>query len=123
MSLGPVPPAKWLSRELDEPHETDLGGEARHHQFATAYVLMVCDRRDASGRYMLLAGSVLPEEDLYAFARRYPLTWKAEWLLDWRGQPEPLPEYLSPDERRYVEEAQAAARYVRTEAHRRGVVV
>ncbi|MFG2759485.1 hypothetical protein [Streptomyces wuyuanensis] len=122
MSLGAVPPAKWLSRELNEPHETDLGGDARHHQFATAYVLMVCDRHDVGGRYMILAGSVLPEEDLYAHADQYPLPWKADWLLDWRGRPEPLPEHLSPEERQYVAEAQAAAQHVRAEAHRRGVV-
>ena len=122
MRRGPVSPAKWLRRNLDEPHETDLGGQTRHHQFCMAFVLMVCDRKDLNGRCQLRGGSVIEEGDLYDYADQYPLPWKADWFLESNGDPSPIPAHLDAAERQFVVDAQAAAQWVRAEAHRRGVI-
>ncbi|MET7787258.1 hypothetical protein ABZS93_11610 [Streptomyces sp900116325] len=103
--------AKFISRYLDEPYETLLGGEEAHHQLATAHANRVCPP----------SGHSISWADCYASANQYPLTWKARWLLTPDGVALPPAEHLTGDARDQVIAAGARAEHIKSEARRLGI--
>jgi hypothetical protein len=103
--------AKFISRHLPEPHETDLGGEPAHHLLATAYADRVCPP----------SGHSLSWDDCYAAANVLPLPLKADLLLEPEGSPRPLPDHLTDEQHAVAQRAAAKAAWIRREAHRRGL--
>ncbi|MFF3998499.1 hypothetical protein ACFYX8_34980 [Streptomyces cyaneofuscatus] len=111
MPIARVNAAKFISRYLNEPHETDLGGEEAHHLMATVHADRACPP----------SGHSIGWNDCYLSADILPLTWKADLLLEPNGEPLPIPDYLTGEAReRAVGAGQLAAR-IRREAHRRGL--
>lgn len=111
MPVGRVNAAKFIGRCLDEPHETDLGGEEAHHLMATAHADRVCPP----------SGHPIGWSDCYAGADQLPLTHKADLLLEPNGEPSPIPPHLAGEVRKRAQRAGAHAARVRREAHRRGL--
>ncbi|GGP66910.1 MULTISPECIES: hypothetical protein [Streptomyces] len=111
MPIGRVNAAKFISRYLDEPHETDLGGEEAHHLIATAHADRSCPP----------SGHSIGWNDCYFGADILPLTWKADLLLEPNGDPRPIPGHLVGEGRERAAAAGSHAAWVRREAHRRGL--
>ncbi|MGY4903298.1 hypothetical protein [Streptomyces sp. 900116325] len=111
MAHGRVNAAKFISRYLDEPYETLLGGEEAHHLLATAHADRVCPR----------SGHSIPWDDCYASADLYPLTWKARLLLTPDGVALPPAEHLMGDARERAIAAGALAERIKSEARHHGV--
>ncbi|MBQ0827698.1 hypothetical protein [Streptomyces tagetis] len=103
--------AKWISRHLPDPHEVELGGEPAHHLLAVAYADRVCPP----------TGHRISWDDSYAAADIYPLTRKADLLLEPGGAPRPMPQHLTPEQRELAGRAAAKAAWIRREAHQRGI--
>lgn len=112
MALGRVNAAKFVSRLLTEPHETDLGGQPAHHLLATVFADVVCSS----------SGHSISWDDCYASADQLPLTWKVDLLLEQDGEPRPVLEYLAGEKRERAMEAGRQAAWIRRETHRRGIV-
>lgn len=111
MAHGRVNAAKFISRCLSEPHETELGEETAHRLLATAYADRCCPR----------SGHGIPWLDCYVSADQLPLTLKADLLLEPDGEPSPIPRHLAGEERARAVEAGRLAAWIRREAHRRGI--
>ncbi|MFD5384219.1 hypothetical protein ACFWMG_04480 [Streptomyces sp. NPDC127074] len=111
MAHGRVNAAKFISRYLPEPHETELGGESAHRLLATVHADWCCPR----------SGHSAPWPDCYAGADQMPLTLKADLLLEPDGEPRPIPNHLTGEERARAVEAGRLAAWIRREAHRRGI--
>lgn len=109
MVLGHVNAAKFIARLLPEPHETDL--EPAHHLLATAHADICCPP----------SGHMIGWRDVYASANLLPLPLKADLFLDFRGEPRPLPDHLTVEERARAEEAGREAGWIRREARQRGL--
>lgn len=103
--------AKFISRYLDEPYETLLGGEEAHHQLATAHADRVCPP----------SGHHIPWDDCYASANLYPLPRKARLLLTPDGVALPPAEHLTGGARELALAAGARAERIASEARRLGV--
>jgi hypothetical protein len=106
-----VSAAKWITRCLPEPHETDFEGEPMHQLLATAFADWVCPP----------GGHSISWSDSYAAADQRPLHHKAALLLGPDGSPRPLPDHLTPQQREVSTRAIAAAERIAREAHRRGL--
>jgi hypothetical protein len=111
MTIGRVNAAKFISRHLGEPHDTDFGGEQAHELLNTAHADICCPP----------SGHSINWTDVYGSADMLPLTWKADLFVDLRGEPLPLPLHLTEVQRERVLRAQELAVWIRREAHRRGV--
>lgn len=111
MTVGRVNAAKFIARLLPEPHETDLGGESAHHLMATAHADICCPP----------SGHRIGWTDVYANANQLPLPLKADLFLEFNGEPRPLPDHLTVEQRVRAEEAGRKAAWIRREAHRRGL--
>ena len=108
MAHGHVNAAKFISRYLPEPRETELGGELAHHLMATVHADRCCPP----------SGHSISWPDCYASADQLPLTLKADLLLEPDGEPRPIPSHLTGEQQvRAVEAGRLAAR-IRREAHR-----
>ncbi|MEU7594943.1 hypothetical protein AB0B79_18195 [Streptomyces sp. NPDC039022] len=103
--------AKFISRYLPEPHETDLGGEPAHHLLATAHADWCCPR----------TGHRISWSDCYASANQLPLPLKADLMLEPNGEPRHIPSHLVGDERARAVKAGRLAAWIRREAHARGI--
>ncbi|WP_306317185.1 MULTISPECIES: hypothetical protein [unclassified Streptomyces] len=103
--------AKFISRYLGEPHETDLGGEEAHELLATAHADICCPP----------SGHRISWADVYGSADMLPLTWKADMFVDFRGEPHPLPSHLTEVQRERAVRAQKLAVWIRSEAQRRNI--
>lgn len=104
-----VPAAQFIGRKLDDPHESLLGGrdpEALHHMLATVLADICCP---PSGH------SVAWHTAHDTFWQR-PLPHKADWLLNGRGEPAPLPCHLTGPALRRARAAQRIAVRIRREA-------
>ncbi|MGW7055120.1 hypothetical protein [Streptomyces sp. NPDC054887] len=80
--------AKFIGRVLPELYETALGGrtpETTHHLLAVVFADVVCPP----------TGHSIGWQDSYATAWARPLPHKAGFLLDYKGQPRPLPAHLT----------------------------
>ncbi|MFD8919476.1 hypothetical protein ACFV0Y_16855 [Streptomyces sp. NPDC059569] len=111
MPIGRVNAAKFISRHLPEPHETDLGGEEAHRLLATAHADNCCPP----------SGHRIGWADCYDGADMLPLTWKADLILQPGGDPHPLPAHLTEEQRERAERAGQLAAWIRREAHRRSI--
>ncbi|MGW0131918.1 hypothetical protein [Streptomyces sp. NPDC003299] len=103
--------AKFISRHLPEPHETELGREPAHHLMATAFADRVCPP----------SGHSISWDDSYAAADMVPLPQKADLLLEPDGSPSPLPDHLTEQQRDLAQRAARTAVRIRQEAHQRGI--
>lgn len=111
MPVGRVNAAKYISRHLGEPHETDFSGEEAHHLIATVHADRACPP----------SGHRIGWNDCYLSADMLPLTWKADLLLEPNGDPRPISNYLTREARERAVEAGRLAARIRREAHRRGL--
>ncbi|MGW1546631.1 hypothetical protein [Streptomyces sp. NPDC002346] len=111
MSHTRVNAAKFISRYLDEPYETLLGGEEAHHLLATAFADRVCPP----------SGHRISWTDCYDSADLYPLTWKARLLLTPGGAALPPAEHLMGEARERAVAAGALAERIKSEARHLGV--
>lgn len=111
MSVGRVNAAKFISRYLPEPHETDFGSEESHRLFATAHADICCPP----------SGHRISWDDCYATADMLPLTRKVDLLLEPGGEPRPLPAHLAGEQRERAERAGRLAARIRREAHQRNI--
>ncbi|WP_030928456.1 hypothetical protein [Streptomyces sp. NRRL B-24720] len=103
--------AKFISRYLDEPYESLLGGEEAHHQLATAHADRACPS----------SGHRISWTDCYASANQLPLPRKARLLLTPDGVALPPAEHLTGDARVQAIAAGALAERIRSEARQLGV--
>ncbi|MFG3136153.1 hypothetical protein ACGFZA_08005 [Streptomyces sp. NPDC048211] len=111
MPIGRVNAAKFIKRDLPEPHETDFGGEEAHELFNAFHADICCPP----------SGYSISWDDWYAYADQFPVTWKADWFLEPGGEPKPIPAHLTGEARERAERAGTHAAWVRREAHRRGL--
>ncbi|MGV9313583.1 hypothetical protein ACWDR0_15535 [Streptomyces sp. NPDC003691] len=111
MSRGRVNAAKFISRYLGEPHDSDFGGEAAHQLFSAAHADICCSP----------AGHRISWSDCYVSADMLPLTSKADLFLEFDGEPRPLPCHLTEKQRDRALRAQRLAAWIRSEAHRRNI--
>ncbi|MFB7313373.1 hypothetical protein [Streptomyces sp. NPDC056192] len=111
MSRGRVNAAKFISRYLDEPYETLLGGEEAHHLLATVHADRVCPPSGHSIRW----------NDCYASADLYPLTWKACLLHTPGGVVLPPAEHLIGDARERAVAAGTLAERITSKGRQFGV--
>ncbi|MFE7237223.1 hypothetical protein [Streptomyces sp. NPDC057580] len=103
--------AKFISRHIDEPHETLLGGEEAHHQLATAFADRVCPP----------SGHRISWDDCYRSADLYPLPRKARLLLDASGKALPPAGHQTGEARDAAVAAGKLAEQIIRESHRVGV--
>ncbi|MFE3126661.1 hypothetical protein ACFXHD_24920 [Streptomyces hydrogenans] len=111
MIRGRVNAAKFISRKLGEPYDSDFGGEAAHQLFSAAHADIWCPP----------AGHRISWSDCYIGADMLPLTWKADLFLESNGEPRPLPGHLTEKQRDRALRAQRLAVWIRREAHRRKI--
>ncbi|MEU5900526.1 hypothetical protein [Streptomyces venezuelae] len=111
MTIGRVNAAKFISRHLGEPHDTELGGEEAHELLATAHADICCPP----------SGHRISWTDCYDSADMLPLTWKSDLFVDFRGEPHPLPSHLTKTQRERALQAQQLAVRIRREARRRNI--
>ena len=111
MTVGRINAAKFIARQLPEPHETDLGREPAHHLIATAHADRVCPP----------SGHSISWTDCYASADLLPLSRKADLLLEPNGEPKPIPNHLAGEARERAERAGRKAAWIRREVGRRGL--
>lgn len=103
--------AKFIARVLPAPYETLLGGpnpEAVHHLLATAHADACCPP----------SGHSISWQDCYSSAQMLPLPQKASLMLDYRGEPRPIPAHLTGAAADQFREAQQDAVRIRREARR-----
>ena len=103
MPIGRVNAAKFISRYLNEPHETDLGGEEAHHLIATVHADRACPP----------SGHSIGWSDCYASADMLPLPYKASLLLEPDGKPSPIPGHLTGDKRERARRVGLLAEWIR----------
>lgn len=111
MTIGRVNAAKFISRSLGEPHDSDFGGEEAHQLFNAAHADICCPP----------TGHRISWSACYGGADMLPLTLKADLLLKFNGEPRPLPGHLTEGQRDRALRAQRLATRIRREAHRRNV--
>lgn len=111
MHTARVNAAKFISRNLGEPHDTDFGGEETHQLFNAFHADISCPP----------SGYSISWDDWYAYADQFPVTWKADWFLEPGGDPKPLPTYLTGEKRERAERAVKLAVWIRHEAHQRNI--
>ncbi|MBG7704608.1 hypothetical protein HCJ76_42605 [Streptomyces sp. MC1] len=111
MITGRVNAAKFISRYLGEPHDSDFGGEEAHQLFNAAHADICCPP----------AGHRISWSDCYGGADMLPLTSKADLFLEFNGEPRPLPRHLTEEQRDRALRAQRLATWIRREAHRRNL--
>ncbi|WP_336323562.1 hypothetical protein [Streptomyces lavendofoliae] len=104
-----VTAARFIARVLPDPYEAVLGGPdptAIHHLLATVHADFICPP----------SGHSVSWQDCYDGAMIRPLPHKAEFLLDERGNPKPLPAHITGEAAARAQEAQAIAVRIRREA-------
>ncbi|WEH34797.1 hypothetical protein PZB75_16415 [Streptomyces sp. AM 4-1-1] len=104
-----VSAANFIARVLPDPYEALLGGpdsEAIHHLLATVHADFVCPP----------SGHSISWQDCYEGVMIRPLPHKAEFLLDERGDPKPLPAHVTNEAAARAREAQAIAVRIRRES-------
>jgi hypothetical protein len=111
MALGRVNAAQFISRQLPEPHEAELGGESAHHLLATAHADWVCPP----------SGHSIGWADCHAAAGMLPLNLKADLFLEPDGTASLIPEHLTGEQHQRAQRACELAVRIRREAHRRGL--
>ncbi|MFF4829442.1 hypothetical protein [Streptomyces sp. NPDC001312] len=111
MITGRVNAAKFIARELPEPHESDLGGELSHELLAAVWADWECPP----------SGHSLSWSDCYAAADQLPLTHKAALLLEPNGKPREIPAHLEGMRREQAKRARSVAVRIRLEAAHRGL--
>ncbi|MFI0505873.1 hypothetical protein ACH3WN_23925 [Streptomyces albogriseolus] len=109
MTIGRVNAAKFISRSLGEPHDSDFGGEEAHQLFNVAHADICCPP----------TGHRISWSDCYGGADMLPLTLKADLFLKFNGELRPLPGHLTEEQRDRALRAQRLATRIRREAHRR----
>ncbi|MFI2214928.1 hypothetical protein [Streptomyces sp. NPDC020141] len=94
---------------LPDPYEARLGGpnpEALHHLLAVVHADFCCPP----------TGRPVSWQDCYDVAQQRPLPHKANFLLDERGCPVPVPAHVRGEAAHRAREAQTAAVRIRREA-------
>ncbi|WP_329351854.1 hypothetical protein OG226_41205 [Streptomyces sp. NBC_01261] len=108
MAHGRVNAAKFISRYLPEPHETELGAEPAHQLLATAHADWVCPP----------SGHRIGWNDCYSAADILPLTLKADLFLEGDGTPRRIPAHLTGEQHQRAVKACELAVRIRREAPR-----
>ncbi|MFJ8298387.1 hypothetical protein ACIQ9R_21210 [Streptomyces sp. NPDC094447] len=101
-----VPAASFIARVLRDPYEATLGGpnpEAIHNLLATVHADLVCPP----------SGHSVSWQDCFDGAMLRPLPHKADFLLDERGNPKPLPAHVTGEAADRARKAQAIAVRIR----------
>ncbi|TXS52754.1 hypothetical protein [Streptomyces sp. t39] len=104
-----VPAAQFIGRKLGDLYETLLGGQdpdALHRLLATVLADICCPP----------SGGTVSWLTAYDAVWQRPLPHKADWLLDQRGRPAPLPCHLTGPALRRARAAQRIAVRIRREA-------
>ncbi|MFC7818688.1 hypothetical protein ACFUTR_29115 [Streptomyces sp. NPDC057367] len=111
MTISRANAAKFISRYLGEPHDSDFGGEEAHKLFNTAHADICCPP----------TGHRINWSDCYGSADMLPLTSKADLFLEFNGEPRPLPRHLTEEQRDRALRAHRLATWLRREAYRRNI--